>query len=177
MRRSWNRLIVFVRELRLTPRLIVAFPTFLQCASALFEVQIRTCMCSRDLSAAWSAKWYFRTNIFLAPLRGDGGVSNQSRPKPLVSHAARLDQRRRWLSKPSNEACDFRLSPSAPRRSRRPPQRPNEPLGFLMVPSGEHVVRGGKHDSLVTKAECARTRIPDAPLPWLRGGPAYKLAG
>ncbi|MFM0734941.1 hypothetical protein PQQ52_31140 [Paraburkholderia sediminicola] len=45
-------------------------------------------------------------------------------------------------------------------------------LCFLTDPSGEHVVRGGKHDSLVTNVECARARIPDAPLPLLRGGPA-----
>ncbi|MEA3088574.1 MAG: hypothetical protein QOC89_6271 [Paraburkholderia sp.] len=48
---------------------------------------------------------------------------------------------------------------------------------FLMNPSGEHAVRAGKYDGFVTRAECARTLIPDAPLPQLCGGPAYELAG
>ena len=30
-------------------------------------------------------------------------------------------------------------------------------------PSGEHVMRGGRYDCLVTEAECARAPIPDAP--------------
>ncbi|CAE6753811.1 hypothetical protein R69888_03088 [Paraburkholderia haematera] len=44
-----------------------------------------------------------------------------------------------------------------------PPHRP--------APSGEREVRAGKYECLVTHAECARARIPDAPLPQLRGGP------
>jgi hypothetical protein len=34
----------------------------------------------------------------------------------------------------------------------------------------------GADEPLVTNAECARARIPDAPLPRLCGGPAYELA-
>jgi hypothetical protein len=34
----------------------------------------------------------------------------------------------------------------------------------------------GANESFVANAECARTQIPDAPLPQLRGGPAYELA-
>jgi hypothetical protein len=47
-----------------------------------------------------------------------------------------------------------------------------EPWVCMMNPSGEHVVRGGKYERLVTDAECARAQIPDAPLPRLREGPA-----
>ncbi|MFL9951355.1 hypothetical protein PQR68_35725 [Paraburkholderia agricolaris] len=36
----------------------------------------------------------------------------------------------------------------------------------------EHEVQVGKYDCLATEAKRARTQIPDAPLPWLRGGPA-----
>ncbi len=75
--------------------------------------------------------------------RGGADGSHHAQTKPLVSQAIPLSPRRgRWLS-----------------------PRPSEALGFLMAPSGEHVVRGGKHDSLVTRAECARAPIPDAPLP------------
>jgi hypothetical protein len=48
--------------------------------------------------------------------------------------------------------------------------------GLQIIPSGEHTVRDGKYDGLVTNAECARTQIPDAPLPWLCGGPTSELA-
>ncbi|MFM0129478.1 hypothetical protein, partial [Paraburkholderia sediminicola] len=41
--------------------------------------------------------------------------------------------------------------------------------------SDEHKVRVGKYDSLVTNAECARTQIPDAPLPSASCG--TRLAG
>ncbi|MBB4514749.1 hypothetical protein GGD68_003523 [Paraburkholderia fungorum] len=34
----------------------------------------------------------------------------------------------------------------------------------------------GADESFVNGAECAGAQIPDAPLPWLRGGPAYELA-
>ncbi|TCK95345.1 hypothetical protein B0G74_1963 [Paraburkholderia sp. BL9I2N2] len=56
------------------------------------------------------------------------------------------------------------------------PTKPKRTTGFSAYPSDAHAVRGGKYDSLVTNAECAGARIPDGPLPWLRGGPAYKLA-
>jgi hypothetical protein len=46
------------------------------------------------------------------------------------------------------------MAPTTPKRSR-----------VVMTPSGEHVVRGGRYDCLVANAECARTPIPDAPLP------------
>ncbi|WP_147394027.1 hypothetical protein [Paraburkholderia sp. BL23I1N1] len=39
-------------------------------------------------------------------------------------------------------------------------------------PSDEHEEQSGKYDCLVTGADSARTQIPDAPLPRLRGGPA-----
>ncbi|MEA3084070.1 MAG: hypothetical protein QOC89_1767 [Paraburkholderia sp.] len=48
----------------------------------------------------------------------------------------------------------------------------NEATAPMIDPSGEHVVRNGKYDCLVTNIECARTQIPDAPLPRLCGGPA-----
>ena len=57
------------------------------------------------------------------------------------------------------------------------PTTPKRSPWLLMNLSGEHVVRGGKYDCCVTEAECARARILDGPLPWLCGGPAYKLAG
>ena len=43
--------------------------------------------------------------------------------------------------------------------------------GFAEVPR-RRAQRRRKYDCLVTDAECARTQIPDAPLPRLRGGPA-----
>ena len=42
--------------------------------------------------------------------------------------------------------------------------------------SDERGARGGRYDGLVTEAECARTPIPDGPLPRLCGEPAYELA-
>jgi hypothetical protein len=45
------------------------------------------------------------------------------------------------------------------------PPRPNEAPCFLTDLSGEHIVRGGKYERLVTNAKCAKTQIPDAPLP------------
>jgi hypothetical protein len=71
------------------------------------------------------------------------------------------------------------LDPLAFRRGEgdgsQPP--PNEAMGLQLSSSGEHIVRGGKHDCFVANAECARARIPDAPLSQLCGGPAYELAG
>ena len=45
------------------------------------------------------------------------------------------------------------------------PPRPMKPLVSVRAASGERAARGGKYDCLVTNAECARTPIPDAPLP------------
>ncbi len=43
--------------------------------------------------------------------------------------------------------------------------------------SGEHVVRGGRYDGLVTEAECASAPIPDAPLPPPSQGTRFQASG
>ena len=52
-----------------------------------------------------------------------------------------------------------------------------KPWVCVMNPSGERAVRGGKHDSLVTNAECARRQIPDAPLPPPSQGTRLRISG
>jgi hypothetical protein len=55
--------------------------------------------------------------------------------------------------------------------------RTNKATGLQIIPSGEHAVRGGKYDGFVTDAECARTRIPDAPLPLPSQGTHLRISG
>ena len=52
-----------------------------------------------------------------------------------------------------------------------PPNTDAERNGLEEVPR-RRAQRRRKNDCCVTNAECARAQIPDAPLPWLRGGPA-----
>jgi hypothetical protein len=51
------------------------------------------------------------------------------------------------------------------------PTTPRESRGGAN-PSDERGARGGKNERLVTKVECARAQIPDAPLARLRERPA-----
>jgi hypothetical protein len=60
------------------------------------------------------------------------------------------------------------MAPTAPKRSRWFPMQTRPRRTQCGV---------GADECFVTRVECARTQIPDAPLPWLCGGPAYKLAG
>ena len=65
--------------------------------------------------------------------------------------------RRAERTKPHQPSAIAEAKPTAPRA-------PRKPL-VLKSPSGERGARGGKYDALVTAAECARTPIPDGPLP------------
>ena len=86
-------------------------------------------------------------------------------PDELLSHFDRHHGRLR--TSPSN--CLV----ASPRRSRWPPPPPNETPWFAMQTHPRRTQCGvGAEEPFVTHAECARARIPDAPLPLLRGGPA-----
>ena len=74
---------------------------------------------------------------------------------------------------------------ASPRRGaqtsrRRVPQAVGVPVKSARAKPQQPVLRSTvrraqrrrKYDCLVTRAECARAQIPDAPLPWLCGGPA-----
>jgi len=57
------------------------------------------------------------------------------------------------------------------------PAARNEAPGFRWQTRPRRTQCGvGADESFVNGVECARARIPDAPLPQLRGGPAYELA-
>ncbi|CAE6749368.1 hypothetical protein R69658_02641 [Paraburkholderia aspalathi] len=66
---------------------------------------------------------------------------------------------------------------ASPRRSRRLPADLNRSLWFPMQTRPRRTQCGvGADEPLVTNAECARTRIPDAPLPMADHGPHLELA-
>ncbi|MDR6410002.1 UNVERIFIED_ORG: hypothetical protein ABIC62_002171 [Burkholderia sp. 1595] len=66
---------------------------------------------------------------------------------------------------------------ASPRRSRWPPRRTNAPW-FPWQPHPRRTQCGvGANDGFVTNAECARTRIPDAPLPPPSQGTRLRASG
>ncbi|MFL9864868.1 hypothetical protein PQR67_11885 [Paraburkholderia fungorum] len=75
----------------------------------------------------------------------------------------------------ANVICAYTLATKW--RARKPLHKNSNHHNRRADPSDKHEVRVGRHDCLVTTAECAGTQIPDAPLPRLCGGPAYELAG
>ena len=71
------------------------------------------------------------------------------------------------------------LDPLAFRRGEADGSQPhqNEATCLHANLSGEHVVQGGKYNGLVTEVECARARIPDAPLPPPSQGTRLRVSG